>query len=65
MSDCRPATVSRLAFTTQARCAYHPNPRRPTWRCKRPPTQLVEFLEDHMGMAVCDDCLALLTAGCP
>ena len=64
MTDCRPVIVYPLLFTTAKRCDYHPNPRRPTWRCKRAPTRFIRF-PDHMGLSVCDDCLALLTAGCP
>lgn len=63
-ADRVPGIVTRLLFTTQRRCARHPNPRRPTWRCRRPPTWLWLTVEEpRRGWAVCDECLGALA--CP
>jgi len=55
------ASIVRLLFTTQKRCGYYPNPKRPTWRCKTAPVWLVQ-LGSGRGAAVCDEHLSALTS---
>jgi hypothetical protein len=45
-----------ILWTSQQRCGYFPNPKRPTWRCKRPPTLWVERKPDGWGAALCEPC---------
>ena len=59
VADSVTATVTRLLFTTQKRCAYYPNPKRPTWRCKAAPTWLVR-IDGSRGAAVCDEHLDVM-----
>lgn len=58
--------VQTLIYTDRPRCMNHPNPKRPTWACKRPPAVLVTWpkvqTEDGgvPAMAVCEPCLSEL-----
>ena len=48
------AHVLTVAWTSQERCAWHPNPKRPSWRCKAAPTHSVQlaWLRDNFASGV-------------
>ncbi len=55
----RYADVDLLVYTSLDRCMWRPNPKRPTWRCKSKPTQLIQMKSLGMpsvpSFAVCDE----------
>lgn len=66
-ADCVPVMAYRILWASKgSRCSFHPNPKRPTWRCKLPPTwMLMRTDAEHMGVSYCDEHKVASTTGCP
>jgi len=66
-ADCYSVRASRILYASRgARCSYHPNPKRPTWRCKLPPTWMLMRTDvENMGAVYCDEHKVTVTTGCP